>query len=578
MEKKSAVADSRKHNVISFHQDATFFFEKAVQSLDRFHYDKALKYFRRAVEFEPDNPVNHCNMAGILSEMGNYEESNAILQYILNELDPHMTECYFYMANNFANMENFEAAEQALIDYLERDPDGQFLDESEEMMEFLRYELERPARVSHIRSREGVFEHDKARALLEEGKFAEATKLLENLVRRYPDFVAARNNLALAYYYMGSFDKAMETVREVLELDNGNLHALCNLAIFYQHLGDEAECRPLTEQLIKVYPFHQEHVFKLATTMGILGRHDLAYRHFRRLLKHYDTQQDPYLFHCIAVAAYNTGRFQEARRMWRQAEKLDPASGIPRFYLEQLDRIETDGRTVIFSYHYHLPFEEQFRRWEKTGDGFPEHIKQDPLIRSSFFWALRHGDAQTKLQVIQALGMIADGEVKEALLGFLLEPDEDDYLKKVAIFVLRSMGVKEPVPAVLGGEPTNVNLAVMTPNLPVWEDRWQQVMELAMQQMKSRYDIVQQHDMQTLWVDYLSRVFPEVKIVKAEGWAAALEYLTAKMHRRPISYHQVAQRYGISISTVSKCVKAIDDACGIKEKMNAIFQRFTHPS
>ena len=64
--------------------DAAFFFERAVQSLDRFHYDKALKYFRRAVEYEPDNPVNHCNLAGVLSEMGNYEESNQILQQILD--------------------------------------------------------------------------------------------------------------------------------------------------------------------------------------------------------------------------------------------------------------------------------------------------------------------------------------------------------------------------------------------------------------------------------------------------------------------------------------------------------------
>ena len=82
-----------------------------MRSLDRYHYDKALKYFRRAVEYEPDNPVNHCNMAGILSEMGNYEESNRILQSIVDELDPEMTECHFYMANNFANMEKYEAAE-----------------------------------------------------------------------------------------------------------------------------------------------------------------------------------------------------------------------------------------------------------------------------------------------------------------------------------------------------------------------------------------------------------------------------------------------------------------------------------
>ena len=59
---------SDPHNVISIEMNANFFFDRAVRSLDRFQYDKALKYFRKAVEYEPDNPVNHCNMAGILSE------------------------------------------------------------------------------------------------------------------------------------------------------------------------------------------------------------------------------------------------------------------------------------------------------------------------------------------------------------------------------------------------------------------------------------------------------------------------------------------------------------------------------
>src|SRR6185437_6364197 len=105
MKEKKMLPESHRKKIIPIQLDATFFFERAVRSLDRFHYDKALKYFRRAVEYEPDNPVNHCNMAGILSEMGQYEESNKILTHILTELEPSMTECHFYKANNYANME-----------------------------------------------------------------------------------------------------------------------------------------------------------------------------------------------------------------------------------------------------------------------------------------------------------------------------------------------------------------------------------------------------------------------------------------------------------------------------------------
>ena len=395
------------------------------------------------------------------------------------------------------------------------------------------------------------------------------------MIKKHPDFMAARNNLALAYYYMGHFDKSVQMIRQVLEMEPGNLHALCNLAIFYQHFGDRDSLSGLLEVLRKTYPFHQDHVFKLATTMGILGEHDKAYRLFKRLLKTGEAGLDPCLFHYTAVAAYNTDRLEEAERQWKQAEKFDPGSEIPKFYLNLLKRSRSEATKPSVNYHYHLPFEEQFRGLERGADGLPEHLKRDPLVRSSFFWALRHGDTDTKLQVIQAFGLIADEEVKDALLEFIAQEEEDDYLKKIAIFVLRSIGVKEPLNAFLEGRKTTVSPSPYSSSLPLWDRKWQAVMETALKQMTRRYDLVQQYDLQTLWVEYLTRVFPHVpKITKAEAWAAALEYLTAKMHRRPITYQDAADRYGVSVATVSKNAKQIDIVCGIKEKMDAIFQKF----
>jgi len=560
--------------------DATFFFERAVQSLDRNRYDKALKYFRRAVEFEPDNPVNHCNMAGILSEMGKYGESNDVLKHIVDRIDPSMTECYFYMANNFANMEDFEAAEEALVHYLEHDANGQFIEESQEMMEILSFELERPTRVAKIKSREGMYEHDQARSLLEEGKFAEAIKQLEQLVEMHPDFSAAHNNLALAYYYVGRFTDALGAVKRVLTADPGNLHGLCNLAIFYQHGGEREELERLVELLEKTVPYHQEHVFKLATTMGVLGRHESALRHFRRLLKSEAGQSDACLYHYAAVASFNVRNYRDARRFWKQAEKLDQGSDIPKFYLNMLERAEAadaDARAMTLSYHYHLPYEEQLRQLQRAmSAGYvPERLKNDPLLRSSFFWALRHGDKDTKLQVIQACGLIGDEEIAEALGELLRDPAEDDYVKKVSVFALRRMGTRGAITATIGGREVVFEKNVYSPNLPVWDAMWQEIIDLAMVRMSSRYDMIQQFDMVTLWVEFLSRAYPAVpKISKKEGWAGALEYLTAKMHRRTTSYQDVARRYGVSITTVSRNAKQIDEVCGLREKMNSIFANF----
>ncbi|MCC3380419.1 tetratricopeptide repeat protein [Paenibacillus farraposensis] len=587
MKGKHLRASELDPKIIALRFDASFFFEKAVRSLDRNHYDKALKYFRKAVEYEPDNPVNHCNMAGILSEMGDYAGSNEILSSVLTDVDPSMTECYFYMANNYANMEQFEEAEKALVTYLEEDEEGQFLDEAEEMMELLYYELNRPTKLNRIKARQGVVEHDQARVLLEEGKFAQAAQLLKQISEEQPDMFAARNNLALAYYYMGLFQNAKTTILRVLEDEPGNLHALCNLAIFYQHEGGGPELDRLVQTLAITIPFQEEQVFKLATTMGILGRHEEAYRHFRRLLHGAgENSADASLYHYTAVAASNTGRYAEARRLWSHLQKQDASSEVPRFFLSRLEELQQQGTPLqVLSYHYHLPFEEQFRIWEKFGsEQVPDSMKKDPLIRSSFFWALRHGDRATQLQVIQALSLIGDDEVRQALESFIADPDQEDELKRCALQVLNELIEQEQdvqdshsqAEQLKQSEDEDVCHATEgNVSAPQVDPQWQAVLDKVLTVMSRQSDPAMQHDLRSLWQEYLDRLAPEVPMVQhTEGWAAALEYLTAKMHHHSVTYREVADRYGISVSTVSRYARQIDSVCGIKQKLKQPLSTF----
>jgi hypothetical protein len=234
--------------------------------------------------------------------------------------------------------------------------------------------------------------------------------------------------------------------------------------------------------------------------------------------------------------------------------------------LQHVDELASGAMSPPTSYHYHLPFEEQLRRWEGSGDELPERMKRDPLVRSSFFWALRHGDRRMKLQVIQAFSLVGDDEVKAALREFLRQPGEDDMLKRVAIFVLRGIGDKEPIEAVLGGERVIVEANRMPVRMPGANARWQAVAEAALQRAKQRFDAVQQHDLLTLWAEFLQRLYPETPAIrKAEGWAAALEYLTARMHRQGVTLGETAARYG---ATVSRHVRRIDEVCGILERLD----------
>jgi len=307
----------------------------------------------------------------------------------------------------------------------------------------------------------------------------------------------------------------------------------------------------------------------MATTLGIVGEHREAYQHFRRLLRTGELAGEPSLHHFAAIAAVNLHRYEEAKKHWQQAEKLDPGSQVPAFHLKRLERVSAGEESPPAHYHYHLPFEEQFKQWENSPGQVTEALKSDPLIRSSFFWALRHGDRRTKVQVIQALGLVADDEVVEALKAFLVDPDEEDELKRVAVLVLRSIGVQDSLSVIFSGRALTLEARRKSAQLPVWDSAWQTVLEQALEGMSGRYDVVQQHDMMTLWVDFLSRVYPDVpKLHKSTGWAAALEYWTAKMHRRTVTYADLVSRYGVSQASISRYANRIDEACGIREKLD----------
>jgi tetratricopeptide (TPR) repeat protein len=441
-----------------------------------------------------------------------------------------------------------------------------------DMLEMISFELQRPPK-AFTPKQTGMFaQHEYARTLMEEGNFLEASKTLKKSIKEYPDFTAAKNNLALAYFYMDQMDEAMQMIEEVLEEDPGNIHGLCNLAILYQQLDSKTELEKLMNLLKKLMPMQLEHSFKLATTMGILGDHATAYYHFSKLIRQGYTS-DATVYHYAAVASFNINRYREALSYWKQAAQLDTDSLIAKFYIGQWDQWMKNPQDVpSLSYHYYMPFEEQFRMIQKSSSFISNALKVNPVVRSSFFWTLRHGDEDMKLQVIQALGFIGDDEVEQVLREFLLRPSESDYLKKVTLFVLRHMGASEPFSAVLQGKKMEIENFQLITDLPQWDKKWQTVIDIAVSQMGEHYDVIQQYDVQSLWIEFLTKSYPRTPhIRKCETWSAALEYVIAKIHRRAVTQAEVAERYQISVSTVSKSVREIERVCNVKQKLERPF-------
>ncbi len=546
-----------KSKVVSVPFDADFYFDRGTRSVHRKDLAKAKKYFIKSVDLDPYNVKYLMNLAAVNTEIGDFEESNRYLFKIIHDLDRHQTECYYYLANNFAHLGDFDQAEHYALMYLRENRNGPYSEEAEELLDFICYELERAPREMD-EEHQLIHQHEQAKLCLEEGRFIEASQQLEKMIKAYPHFLAARNNLALAYYYLGQFDQAIEVIEGILEKDQANLHALCNLAVFCRHKGEEKTVQVLVEGLKKVLPVQPDHHFKLATTLGILGEDQRAFELFSILMKS-GLNRDVNLYHYLAVAAYNSGQYEKAASFWQKVKEIDPTGDIAPYYLQLIKNEQQHVSRSRISYHYQLPYDLHYKKdMLFSGGKIPKELMQEPLIRSSMFWSLRHGDQDTKLQVIQSFGYIADKEVEQALRQLIMDKKEQDYIKKVAIFVLRQIGATAPYQAWLHHKYVTID-ADMNDEFPSWMAQWEKVMSCLRMGMEGEYDLLDHQEAQSIWSRFLRLSYPSLpKIRKPEGWAAAIEYLIALKNNKLYSKSEIARKYQITTATLRRNIESLE--------------------
>lgn len=551
---------ARTSNIISMHLDAAFFFQRGVRFLERNDLSKALKAFRRTVEYEPENPVNHCNLAGVLSELGDFEASNQILLHVLNDIDSSMAECQFYLANNYANMGEYETAEEYVLRYLDAEPDGEYAEDAEDMLDLLldefgggeayeRWEAKKHQDERSLAQRDG-------RHLLEEGQFEAAVEWLEAITQRESDNTAARNNLSLAYYYTGQYDQAIALTEEVLTAEPDNIHALCNLAVFSAHMGPRERLTACIQKLSKVFPLHYDHAMKVGTTLGLVGEHKMALTLFQGLARIVG-EPEAILMHSLAASAANVGAYALARKWWKTLSQTPEMKDVAEYYIDRVDRAQRSGIPRLrVSYQYDLPLQVQFTEMKKRlQHGDLTTLRQDPLLRASLYWGLRHGSSETRRAVIRTLALIADADAEKALRAFLKRPDSLPTLQAAALHALQRVGSRGRVEMWQDGSLTSFRMSDIAKDIILSVDpTWRAICDATEDHLRKQHKSHYVAEAKRAWIGFLKHGFQrsEATFSKPEIWVAALLYAVQKRHNEPIRQKDVAESFHVSVSSVSK--------------------------
>ncbi|NGP45329.1 tetratricopeptide repeat protein [Bacillaceae bacterium SIJ1] len=302
-------------SVYPFDLSSEQLFDMATRALKHSMFQKAEKLLKRAIAKSPDDAFYQSQLGLCLAESGQYEKSNEWLIPLLKRDEEGMGEAYFLVANNFAHLGRFDDAVYYTKKYLQAEPNGDFYEEAQDLIAVMSDDwLEDEDSI--------LMMQEEAKDWLAKGLFEKAEQQFKHIIQMQPTFWAAHNNLALAYFYQGSIAKAFRTLNDVLEQSPGNLHAICNFAVFYHYMGNKEKRASVVAKLRNVYPLLPDVQYKLGATFAILGEHEAG---FRKLYPLYRSSYpcDVTFFYWFSLCAFHTGRTSLAQKVWSHASRAD---------------------------------------------------------------------------------------------------------------------------------------------------------------------------------------------------------------------------------------------------------------
>lgn len=543
-----------RNKVVPMKQDAQFFLQLGLKYREKSYYDKAVKYFKKSLILNPKGKDAYYYLAESLTEADRMREANQVLKFMLKEWNQEVSDCNFLLANNYMLMEQWELAEEYASRYLAESPFGEYADDAEDILDFLSFELEMPVKIIRSKEEQQLFlRHQEARELLENGEIEEAAKKLEEIVKDHPDFSAAQNNLALAYFYLERLDEALFTTTLLLERDPGNLHALANLAVIYTHKQELEKAVQVLKLLRNIWPIQEEQMFKLAATFGMLGDHEEAYRRFQVLINH-QVSGDIIAQHFLAISAFNTGRYKQARKYWKQLVQWIPDEDVPSFYLKLVeDQLAGHVNYGMLPYNYQK-LDESFFAQITEHHGLVQRLWNTPYLRSTLIWAFRTGSGETKQRLLQAFIYLPDEETKQVLRQLIDDTTQEDWLRQMAILVLICLGKGEGYTVTWEDQEIELD---EPENYPDWlAFLYDVVFRLRLGIQGDQSTMVYQTAI-ALWVQYLSSCSQLPAKRNSRAWAAAVLYEAVQEATPAITQREMAFIFEAPLSTMQTYLREL---------------------
>ncbi len=388
---------------------------------------------------------------------------------------PEDPDLHYALAGAYLENHYVAKALQTFRRAVERFPDHEKAESARELIAEIEKNLPEIYKDARVDNAGDPFEilllHEEIQNALAKNDFTAGQRAAEELLRRKPDYTAARNNLSLMLWQLNRIDEAIEHAEKVVELRPDNTHALVNLVRFNCLKGRLDTAKEWGEQLRQAEVTTLEHMAAQAEAWSYLGED-------QEVLDLYDDARPSIkkregtpvaiatLSHLTAVAALRQDDEELARRLWRQIIKETPWYHLATENLEDLENPPGDR---------HAPWPFELNVWlqqkdvsrlksalQKTAGQDEEAIarslisyfEENPDIANLIPVLLDRGDPLGRKLAFGFAVTARTPEMLEGLKSFVLSPRGPDELRMKAGEILRKEGLLPlgPISMYIGGK------------------------------------------------------------------------------------------------------------------------------
>ena len=324
------------------------------------------------------------------------------------------------------------------------------------------------------------------------------------------------------------------------------------------------------QKAVEAGPDDPENHYNLACLLSRIERLPEANGIFRHIVQNMDHE----LTECYFYMAVNHGlmdELPEAKRYLLKYLHVAPEGEMAEEAEDLLIALEEEEEFEIFNSELSpADTEELLKLISDLGKvEFRGRLLEDESFQKALRWGLYQGADLLKEAVIRLYGQTACAVSRNSLAEFAANPWANERLRQVALQELKRIDPAGEVNIYREGRFRRMKLRDCLPSAPVWQSKWQQVLERTFVNMRrgAFYSEEFFNDVEAIWLDYINQVYPQgPRIDKPETWAAGLEYCLARFHFLGLTQKELAEAYGVSAASVRRKFAEINRVLQIDRK------------